>query len=345
MYNEPSNLLRSVLLRVGVLIYRLGLARVVLWLTRNRVRAMLYHDVDEEETGYTQGLGVTVTPAMFNANLDFFKQYYNVVSVTDLASSELPANPLVITFDDGYKSVYRHAFPLLKQHQMPACVYLITRAVEDRLVWVNGLNWALIEHKQEALEVCHQFDALRGLESRGTIVKIVQNNFRPEETRALMQAMQAAVPFDPKHQLYASVENINEMKDGRIEFGFHTHDHFNLRNCNEQDLGVQLDHGSIAELMNSPSFAYPFGYFNRLAINHVSAGSYQHLMTVGNNNDRFCAKHLDRIEVFSSDPAVVFARLEVVEPIIGRLRAIVLMWRRARGTAVKMHTQDAETGA
>jgi peptidoglycan/xylan/chitin deacetylase (PgdA/CDA1 family) len=36
---------------------------------------------------------------------------------------------VLITFDDGYESVYRYAFPVLKKHRFPAVVFLITSVV------------------------------------------------------------------------------------------------------------------------------------------------------------------------------------------------------------------------
>ena len=47
-------------------------------------------------------------------------------------------------------------------------------------------------------------------------------------------------------------------------------------------------------------------------------------MTVGNNNRQSHAKHLDRTEVFTADPAKVFAQLEVVEPLVAWLREKIL---------------------
>jgi peptidoglycan/xylan/chitin deacetylase (PgdA/CDA1 family) len=38
----------------------------------------------------------------------------------------LPANTIVITFDDGYESVYNYAWPLLKQYGFTATIFLIS---------------------------------------------------------------------------------------------------------------------------------------------------------------------------------------------------------------------------
>ena len=44
---------------------------------------------------------------------------------------------MVLTFDDGYESYYRHAYPLLKKHGFPATVFLYTDFVGagDALTW------------------------------------------------------------------------------------------------------------------------------------------------------------------------------------------------------------------
>lgn len=38
---------------------------------------------------------------------------------------ELPENPVVITLDDGYRSNYEYAFPILKEYNMPATIFVI----------------------------------------------------------------------------------------------------------------------------------------------------------------------------------------------------------------------------
>ena len=44
----------------------------------------------------------------------------------------LPARPVLVTFDDGYRSVFEIARPILKRHSIPAAVFVSTQAVEMR---------------------------------------------------------------------------------------------------------------------------------------------------------------------------------------------------------------------
>jgi len=55
---------------------------------------------------------------------------YTAVSLEDILAymnrgRRLPENPVLITFDDGYTSNYTHAFPVLKQYDFPAVIFII----------------------------------------------------------------------------------------------------------------------------------------------------------------------------------------------------------------------------
>src|SRR6185369_9796043 len=67
---------------------------------------------------------------------------YKVLALKDLPAflqgeRALPAKTVVLTFDDGYESVYRHAFPVLRKHGFTATVFVYTDFVGagDALTW------------------------------------------------------------------------------------------------------------------------------------------------------------------------------------------------------------------
>ncbi len=325
--SQSTNKSRKLLFAFGILLYRLGLARSVIALSPNRVRAMLYHTVEPETNNWTEGLNVNVTPQEFAANLDYFQEYYNVVDVMDVVRGELAPRPLVITFDDGYQSVATHAAPALIERSMPATVYLVSRAVNGELVWVNLLNRALQCAPEETLAIAHTMPELSDVGSHHELLAHVQEECQPATVDALCEkilAQMSAHALYPEAALYMNRETIFALQKQNIHFGFHTRDHFNMSLCSRKDVAKQLDASDIAECLDSESFAYPFGYFNEHAITGVEAKGYKRIMTVGNNNHRFNGLHMDRIEVFTANPAHVFAHIEVVEPIIAIVRRVVL---------------------
>ena len=52
----------------------------------------------------------------------------------------LPERPVLVTFDDGYCSVWKHALPILLRHSIPAVVFVCSGPVEGRrLFWFDAV--------------------------------------------------------------------------------------------------------------------------------------------------------------------------------------------------------------
>ncbi|MFT3818694.1 MAG: polysaccharide deacetylase family protein [Rubrivivax sp.] len=93
---------------------------------------------------------MVVSPSAFEAQMAWLaRNGYRVVRMADLAGflaghKALPARAVVISFDDGYESVYRHAFPVLKKYRLPATVFIYT----DFLGGGDALTWAQLQEMQ-----------------------------------------------------------------------------------------------------------------------------------------------------------------------------------------------------
>lgn len=87
---------------------------------------------------------MTVTPAQFEAQLDWLaRNHYRVLRLGELIGflagrEPLPLRSVVITIDDGYESVHRHALPLLRKYGFPATVFIYTDFVGAR----DAMGWA-----------------------------------------------------------------------------------------------------------------------------------------------------------------------------------------------------------
>jgi peptidoglycan/xylan/chitin deacetylase (PgdA/CDA1 family) len=79
------------------------------------------------------------------------------------ASAELPEKAVLLTFDDGYRSVLRHALPVLQQFNFKAIVFVPTAAVGRDNYWDTNTR--------EGVEPICTWDELRALESAGMSVQ------------------------------------------------------------------------------------------------------------------------------------------------------------------------------
>jgi len=86
---------------------------------------------------------LAVTPAAFEAQMDYLaKNGYQVIPLSRLIGflergEPVPRKSVVLTIDDGYRSTYEMAFPILRKHGFPATVFLYGDFVgaPDALTW------------------------------------------------------------------------------------------------------------------------------------------------------------------------------------------------------------------
>ena len=67
---------------------------------------------------------MTVTPGKFRADLEtVLAMGYTPVLPRELAAGDaLPEKPILITFDDGYRSNYDLVYPILREYGVKACI-------------------------------------------------------------------------------------------------------------------------------------------------------------------------------------------------------------------------------
>jgi peptidoglycan/xylan/chitin deacetylase (PgdA/CDA1 family) len=89
---------------------------------------LAYHDVVDSPSELTYD---AVTVRNLAMQFDWLQENgYRVVSLDDVLAAQrgerpLPPRPVVITFDDGYRSFYTHAYPLLTAFKYPAVLSVV----------------------------------------------------------------------------------------------------------------------------------------------------------------------------------------------------------------------------
>ncbi len=95
---------------------------------------LAYHKVSPQaEIGLT-----TIKPQRFLDQICFlYKQGYKSVTFRDLIDPEfaVPAKPIIITFDDGYESIYQHALPVLGKYDFRSVIFVISGFIGEKNTW------------------------------------------------------------------------------------------------------------------------------------------------------------------------------------------------------------------
>ncbi|MET9296028.1 polysaccharide deacetylase family protein [Streptomyces sp. NPDC003077] len=119
----------------------------------------MYHAVSRAPAPATREL--SVTPEAFADQMAVLADRgFTPLTTTALASAwrnggALPDKPVLITFDDGYEGVHRHALPVLARHGFPATLFVSTG-------WLRGAH-----DTGEALDTMLDWDQVRELDAAG----------------------------------------------------------------------------------------------------------------------------------------------------------------------------------
>ncbi|MEH6945078.1 polysaccharide deacetylase family protein, partial [Bacillus sp. JJ722] len=96
------------------------------------IPVLMYHHFDKEIKS-----GTIANPTIFHEQMKILKRAgYTTVTEEDVIADyngekKLPKNPIMITLDDGYVSNYEYVFPILKELNMKATIFIITDFIEN----------------------------------------------------------------------------------------------------------------------------------------------------------------------------------------------------------------------
>lgn len=92
----------------------------------------------------------SVPPEIFAKQMDFLIEHgYQTITLQDYIRAshgeiELPQNPIILTFDDGYSDNYSELFPILKSRNMVAVIFVVSNLVNQP----GYLTWDQIREMQ-----------------------------------------------------------------------------------------------------------------------------------------------------------------------------------------------------
>ncbi len=96
------------------------------------IPVLLYHHVLLDTASNDR---YAVSLENFQAQMNYLRDHgYHSITVSEMVEAVnsgklLPSNPILITFDDGYRDIYENAFPILKTMNYRATMYLIGIAI------------------------------------------------------------------------------------------------------------------------------------------------------------------------------------------------------------------------
>jgi peptidoglycan/xylan/chitin deacetylase (PgdA/CDA1 family) len=264
---------------------------------------LVYHRVNDERDPIFPGVPTNV----FTEQMEYVAENYTVCSLSEiverLRSNELTADLLTLTFDDGYRDNYLHAFPILKGLGLPATIFLATDAIgTGRMLWQDrvfsafrmtqmpilknmgddGRDYPLRTGGELNIALAHVLKFLWSLDDDAKSVwidKLVERLGVTEQQN--------------DDQLMLNWEHVKTMSEQKIEFGSHTVSHPILSKVTARRARDEIEGSKqlIESKIGLPvrHFAYPVGRavdFTQPIKNLLRDAGYQSAVTtISGRND------------------------------------------------------------
>ena len=256
---------------------------------RNRAVVLMYHKVmprSEEKSAAFEGM--QVDPATFERQMAYLRKHFHLLALDDLRRHILnripfPPNSCLVTFDDGWKDNYSHAYPVLNRYEVPAVVFLSVGHIGTRKrFWQERIFNALCGIR-EAARRNPDFPARdrhipEGIKV-GELAAWPEGKFR-EEVRKQIRTLKkfplsriepiveglaecAGTPPHDEGESFLSWEDVLTMSRGGVDFGSHGMGHEILTNISPEEVREELrtSKAIIEERIQKSvhAFSYPNG--------------------------------------------------------------------------------------
>jgi len=209
--------------------------------------------------------------------MDYVRRHYSVITCEHLLSwlrgeKDLPRHPLVITFDDGYSDNLAFAYPILKERNLPAIIFLTTGFIGGDLPFYWDYVAYLFSHTQQIsarLPITGEAAWTTAAEREKVMiswvdcVKKLPEAERRQAVSEIAAVLDVRVPERVFSNLYLTWEQIRMMDQNNIEFGAHTVNHPILTRISRDGVQEEVNKSKqqIENEIQRPisTFAYPNG--------------------------------------------------------------------------------------
>ncbi len=286
-----------------------------------------FHDVVDRQEDQSSDAITTIELTRF---FDWLKgDGWTPISLDDIEAARtgkrpLPPKAVLLSFDDGYVSVYTRAYPLLLAYHYPALVAVVG-------AWMEGAPGSKVQYGDETVprERFLSWEQIREMTASG-LVEIASHSY----------ALHKAVPANPQGSMQpAGATWIYDPKTGRYE------DDTAFRRRIRLDL--EQARSQIAAALGKPprALVWPFGRHAGPALEEAKAAGFAYTFTLSPQPDRL--DQLDRIGRLypvAADKLRVIARELRFEPPKSEVTRIACLTLDRLAAESGSEAQDAELG-
>jgi peptidoglycan/xylan/chitin deacetylase (PgdA/CDA1 family) len=298
------------------------------------LRCLLFHDIADHASEFTEGLGVTLSRKRFEDQISFVSKYYTPVTLQEVLAgswekrSDKPR--ILVTFDDAYFSAVQVAAPILRQYGVPAVMFVTGSLIGNHVLGLDNLLCYVVN--RHGLEVVHSVacEISRRKDLNFLSCTQVTNEFLPTLSQSSIAEFHAAlvsairIPAEEaarRAQIYLSADQLRSLVADGFEIGNHTYSHVFCRSLRASEFHHEIyaNKTRLEAITGSKvrAFSVPYGSPKDLTPEverHLRCSGHEAAFLVDNRmntptTDRY---RLSRISLEGESDADLFTKVEML---------------------------------
>lgn len=271
---------------------------------------LLYHKVNRLQHDYNY---ICVTPENFRYQLEYIKQYYEIVPL-----NQVKDNTVAVTFDDGFKDFYTEVYPYLLERKIPVTLFIATGKIgSEEELWTSELLRLIFtgnSHKQYFYMKLPKFSyefSVESLEDKIVMYRALRRLCMKSEKdviQSLLVQLRAWAGMDSmgrEEYIFLTEQEIRQLAgSGLITIGAHTENHVSLGAfpVEYQEREIICSKMELERIMEEEIqyFSYPFGGeydYNKKTIEILKLAGFQRAYTAKKQQGKDIMYEIPRVTV------------------------------------------------
>lgn len=303
---------------------------------KEKLTIVMYHYVRNIQKSRYPGIkGLEYN--LFKQQIAYLMKHYNIIRMEELLAYydnnyELPDNPMLLTFDDGYSDHFNYVYPVLKNWNIQGSFFISGKTISQKeMLDANKIQYILAcaDNEQLFKELLSQLDIYRNYYyeypsneelitkyavakrfdcAKTVFIKVILQRALSSMTRRMILDNLFKKYVTPSEdilakELYLSVDQIKCMRQSGMFIGIHGYEHEWYSNMTEREAKIDLDKSlNVLDGLITPDcfvMNYPYGSYNENVIRYLRKNNCKIGLTtdVGyvnlNEHDRLLLPRLD----------------------------------------------------
>jgi peptidoglycan/xylan/chitin deacetylase (PgdA/CDA1 family) len=264
----------------------------------SRPLVLCYHNVvADRDANSSDDLGLHMPLATFVRQMRWLARNYQVVSLAELVARISNRTSLrglaAVTFDDGYRGVFEHAWPVLRDLGIPTTVFIVAAAPgRDACFWWDDPG---VRRAYSPSQLDSWLTVQRG-DGAAIMATLPRGAAAPNAVSSCRKA--------------ASWQTVAAAANEGLQVGAHSMTHRSLTALDEREL--QHEVSASREIIKQRTgvipefFAYPYGHWNDRVRTAICAAGYRGAFTLAHGDRAIDPWSLPRLNIPASIPDAAF---------------------------------------